>query len=350
MSILKVAKTAGVSHTTVSRVINNRPGVSPDAAQRVRQAMIRIGYTPPAVRRGRQAKGRENVKTGTVAMVIFGEQPTVPIAPVASFVLHVIESTLADKGWGLILSKVTDANRLPPTLAPGRVDGLLLYGQPPTEKIANQLRDLPSVWLLSQRRSRGYWGSRVQPDNERIGQMAADYLIDHDCRDLVFMHLDRSHLGFGVRANHFAQTALERNVNVTVLDDDRPGISAKPTDANWMATQVDRALALPNKPTGIYLPRVSAAGLLYKALRARGVEPGRDVRIITTDKDSILSALDPQPATIDVQPYAIGTRAAKLLLWQIQNQHEPVRTTQMVEPILVEPETPLSPLSNASSQ
>lgn len=342
MSILKVAETAGVSHTTVSRVINNRPGVSTDVARRVRQAMNRIGYTPPAVRRGPQARGREGVKTGTAAMLIFGAKPTLAMAPVAARVLHALENALADQGWGLVLGQVNDTGRLPPAVSSGRVDGLLLWGNPPSAKIAEQLRSFPSVWLLSQRKPRGYWGSRVQPDNEAIGQMAAEYLISKDCRELVFMHLDRSHLGFGLRATSFEQTGLERGVNVTVLADDRPGQKLDANDPDWITEQVDRALALPKRPDGIFLTRVSAAGVLYRVLRSRGIEPGRDITIITCDRDAILSALDPQPATIDVQPDVVGRRAAQLLLWQIQNSQEPIRTNQMVEPQLVEPESFIS--------
>ncbi|MEO0629629.1 MAG: LacI family DNA-binding transcriptional regulator, partial [Planctomycetota bacterium] len=39
VSIVDVAKAAGVSHSTVSRVLNNRPGVSPASAERVLSAI-----------------------------------------------------------------------------------------------------------------------------------------------------------------------------------------------------------------------------------------------------------------------------------------------------------------------
>ena len=46
MSINKVAKLAGVSSSTVSRVINNHPRVAPETAQNVRKAMQELNYTP----------------------------------------------------------------------------------------------------------------------------------------------------------------------------------------------------------------------------------------------------------------------------------------------------------------
>lgn len=343
MSIVKVAETAGVSHSTVSRVINNRPGVSNDVARRVRLAMDRIGYTPPAVRRGPQARGREGVKTGTVAMLIFGATPTLAVAPVAARVLHAMQEALAAEGWGLVLGQVGANGKVPPSVSSKHVDGLLLYGQAPPAPIANQLRHLPSVWLLSQRSRRGYWGSRVEPDNDAIGRMSAEYLIGKGCDGLAFIHLDRSHLGFEQRAASFEEVALEHGKHATILMDDRKGARIDTADPAWIETQVDRLLALPKRPNGIVLPRVALAGVLYRVLRSRGIEPGRDMVVMTCDQDPIISALDPQPATIDVQPDVIGSSAAKLLLWQIKEHLQPVKTHQCVEPLLVEPEVFATP-------
>jgi len=57
MSIVDVAKVAGVCHGTVSRVINSRPGISAKTIDAVRRAMAEVGYIPPPPekRRGRTA-------------------------------------------------------------------------------------------------------------------------------------------------------------------------------------------------------------------------------------------------------------------------------------------------------
>ena len=46
MSIVEVARFAGVSKSTVSRVINRSPGVRPEVAKAVLETMDRIGYQP----------------------------------------------------------------------------------------------------------------------------------------------------------------------------------------------------------------------------------------------------------------------------------------------------------------
>ena len=45
-TLVDVADVAGVSLATVDRVFNHRPGVSPRTAERVEQALVRLGYRP----------------------------------------------------------------------------------------------------------------------------------------------------------------------------------------------------------------------------------------------------------------------------------------------------------------
>lgn len=52
LTIAEVAREAGVSTQTVSRVINERPDVAPETRQRVQQVIRRLGYQPSALARG----------------------------------------------------------------------------------------------------------------------------------------------------------------------------------------------------------------------------------------------------------------------------------------------------------
>jgi len=52
MSIVEIANIAGVSKSTVSRVLNGTAYVDPDTKKQVRRVIDRLGYCPPAVKRG----------------------------------------------------------------------------------------------------------------------------------------------------------------------------------------------------------------------------------------------------------------------------------------------------------
>jgi len=76
MTITEVAKLAGVSTATVSRVINRSPRVTPDVAKSVLETIERIGYTPAARRPGPKLKGRAFIRTGNVLLLVMGMGPS----------------------------------------------------------------------------------------------------------------------------------------------------------------------------------------------------------------------------------------------------------------------------------
>jgi len=359
VSIVKVAKLAGVSSATVSRVINHRPDVSSANVQRVRDAMDRLRYVPPVNRRGPKPKAQAK-RTGSIAMLFVGEQPTLATSPVMGFVLHAIQEDLALSGYNLTLGTVTDAGQLPTHVTSGRVDGLFMHGSPPPSGVEEQLsRYSACVWLLSQRRQRGYWGDRVSPDNHQVGEVAARHLIDRGHRHIAAIHNDQKHLGFDARIKGFESEAREAGLSCRVLPSDGPIL----TDAQHLAAADAQLDALIDQlvadhdamPTGLFIPRDPVTIRMYHALRRRGIEPGRDIEIVSCDNIPALDALDPRPTTIDVRPGEIGRRAVEQLLWRINNNSAPMAVTAHVEPLLVpgdaadrhQPHTPVTHASHA---
>src|SRR5258708_3300439 len=104
MSIVEVASLAGVSKSTVSRVINQLPGVAPAATEAVRKAMEELGYRPNVRRPGRKPKERQGIRTGNVALLTMGESPAqLYRMPVFPAMLHGIERALAENGLNLMM-------------------------------------------------------------------------------------------------------------------------------------------------------------------------------------------------------------------------------------------------------
>jgi len=356
VSIVEVAKLAGVSHATVSRVINHRSDVSPASAQRVREAMRQLRYVPAAKRRGPKPKA-SGVRTGNIGILFFSENPTLATSPVVALVLHAVQEELASNGFNLVLGHIKAEHGLPPSVVQGQVDGILLHGMPPAAEIQQQLsRYSACVWLLSQRRQRGYWGDRVSPDNNAIGSLACRHLIDRGHTRVASIHCDPTHLGFVARAQSFESTAREAGVFCKTIIDASHGQAVSdtsPIDTSHYDAMVDDLLATDGgMPSGLFIPRDALTIRMYRALRARHIEPGRDIEIISCDNLPVLDGLDPRPATIDVRPADIGRRAVEQLLWRIHQQDAPMSVTSMIEPQLV-PGDPVAmdpaPADDASS-
>ena len=98
--IKEVAAVAGVSPTTVSRVLNNRGYISQETRDKVHAAMKRINYTPNDIARA-MLNGRLNL----IGMIV----PYVS-SPFHAQAVQAVERTLAENGFKMLLCN--SANRL----------------------------------------------------------------------------------------------------------------------------------------------------------------------------------------------------------------------------------------------
>lgn len=78
-SIFEVAKLAGVSHQTVSRVINDSPNVSPATREKVELAIAELGYRP-----SNSARSLASNRTRTIGMIAGGQRFYGPVTALSS--------------------------------------------------------------------------------------------------------------------------------------------------------------------------------------------------------------------------------------------------------------------------
>src|SRR5437764_14026894 len=162
MSISKVAKLAGVSSSTVSRVINNHPRVAPQTAQNVRKAMQTLDYTPSERRPGPKPSFQSRTGAATVAFLVLGASRH-RATPGFEDLLRGVSAAASRDSINLIFGHVTDIQELPGRLLGQKIDGLLLHGLAPSGELRERLRRIPTVWLMGNRQ-RPDWGDQVLPD------------------------------------------------------------------------------------------------------------------------------------------------------------------------------------------
>ena len=94
ITIKDIAKTAGVSHTTVSRALRGHPAISNETAGRIRQIADELGYVPNTVARGLKTK-----RSGVLGVIVRRI-----VDPFFSEVLSGIEDMLYAEGYSLFLA------------------------------------------------------------------------------------------------------------------------------------------------------------------------------------------------------------------------------------------------------
>src|SRR3989442_642850 len=116
MSIVDVAKRAGVSVATVSRVINQFPGVSPRTAKQVRVAMKELAYVPSEIRPGPKPGSRRPAKqkigVGAIVVLTVGQTSRDWLTlPMMASIFAGITAAAVERGLRLMVDEMADLRK-----------------------------------------------------------------------------------------------------------------------------------------------------------------------------------------------------------------------------------------------
>lgn len=181
VTIRQVAREAGVSTQTISRVINNRPDVAPQTRLRVERVIARLGYRPSAI-----ARSLIHQRSHTLGVVATGLDYYGP-----SRTLVGIEKQVRAQGYSLLLDllhhpETEDVERILNRLLSLQVDGIL-WAVPEIGNNRAWLRNtnlhlqVPVVFL-SMDPQPGLALATI--DNRRGGRLAVEHLIDQGCQHI----------------------------------------------------------------------------------------------------------------------------------------------------------------------
>jgi DNA-binding LacI/PurR family transcriptional regulator len=273
-TVYEVAKKAGVSIATVSRVLNTPDRVNESTRNRVYQAIDALGFVPKA-----EAAARARKMHGRIGVLA-------PFFTLPSFVarLRGVASALSDLPYELAIYNVDSSSRRSGYLASlpvtRRIDGLIVMALPFDEEAADRLvaHDLPTV-LIEFSRPRF---SSVRVDDALGGRMAAAHLCsigrthcafvgDADVPDYALPISD-------FRLEGFRSGLLEHGFN---LSDER--IACAPHGLETARRAALTLLDLPKRPTGIFAASDTQAMGVLQAARERGLAVPDQLAVVGFD-------------------------------------------------------------------
>ncbi|CAM4087797.1 LacI family transcriptional regulator [Bacillus manliponensis] len=210
-TIEDVAKLAGLSRTTVSRVINNHPYVSDEKKKRVQLAMKHLGFVPnSAARRLRKQKAE------TIAVLV----PRIT-NPFFSKFIESLEIIASDHKYKLIICQT---RYLPEKemeylqlLATKQVDGIILCSlENPWENVEPYLQHGPIVLCNEYIEEANI--PTVKFDHAQGAYIAAKHVLDQGYRQLVFCRGRESNLVSQQRKMGFLRAVTEKSREVESID------------------------------------------------------------------------------------------------------------------------------------
>lgn len=346
VTLQSVAKEAGVSVTTVHRVLRNKHDVSPRTSRLVREVARQLGYQLKGDGPGHPGRlfsppsDHSSFSTFVIGLLLIERPLYLLKRTINAHLLSHIEAALAKYELLMTVIQVADPTRLPPTVSPERLDGVIMLGEPSSRAMRDQLHMMNSVGVFSSVHSEEHWADWVTSDYHCRGHVAANYLADRGHRRIGFVNTLARHPGFEQVGHAFVSAGRSRGLSTQIFADDN-GQAVHESSAQTAAA-ADRvigelaALGPSLRPTGIHIPNEDLAVEVYASLRKHAIEPMRDIDIITCDNDEFfLSQLTPKPATMDLNLEVMADRIVEKLIYRIKNPGVFTGVRVLVPPTLV---------------
>lgn len=300
-TIRDVAREAGVSHQTVSRVINGSADVLPETRARVEAAIETLGFRPSAIARS-MAQGR----TQTLACIA----PNLTDYTLAS-VIEGAEVEARQNGYFLLSSSASapEAFRalVDELVGHRRVDGLIVINPYMDERYQFVPSNFPVVFVGAQAREKSICS--VSLDDEKAAYDATQHLLSLGHRQIAMvtgpMEEDCSRDRSNGYLRALTQAGLPHDLGMII-------------EGDWSATSgQDALLSLAEQgrlPNAIFAQNDRMAlGVLHSA-RDMGLQVPRQLAVIGVDDMPLASYFDPPLTTMHQDMPHIGQAATRMLL------------------------------------
>lgn len=310
IGIRDVARRAGVSTASVSRVLNHPDAVSPGLRQRIEAAVAELGYIPDAAARAMASR-----RTRTIGAII----PTVDNAMFARGI-EALQGYLAQEGYLLLLSTSgydpeVEA-RLAQNMVSRGIDGLILRGDTHTDGLRRLLatQRIPFINVGVHHPDKPY--ASVGTDNETAAWRACRYLVE----------LGHRRIGMVAALSARNDRAAARIAGVRRALDEG-GLDLRPEWFLEVPYRLDDArqaardlLSLPETPTAVVCGNdVIAYGVLLQAER-HGLAIPDDLSVMGFDDLEWSRHLRPSLTTMHVPTDEVWARAGEYLVRALAGQ------------------------------
>ena len=312
IDIYTIADKAGVSKSTVSRVLNNKEDVSAKTREKVLEVIEELKYKPNS-----SARGLASQRTKTVGLVV--SEITNPFF--AMFVKGA-EDKAMEENYNIMLANsnwiVEEELKCIRMFEEGRVDGILMISGGGSDLINNYLNNLANKetpLIVVDRKIDNEEIPKVNVDNTAAAFKGARYLIDLGHEKIAFVKGDDvAASGASIdRVKGYREALQKFGIEKEIIE---PGFFDR--DGAYQATE--KILSDHKDITAIfYASDMMAVGGL-KALDKAGIKVPDDVSVLGFDDIELASIIDPALSTLKQPRYKMGYLGMKKLINKLEGK------------------------------
>lgn len=328
-TINDVAREAGVSISTVSRVLNNNYPVKKETRKKIEEVIEKLNYKPNMLARSLITK-----KTSTIGVIVPGITnlffPTI---------VECIEDYSKDQGYSIVLcntrGEALKEKEIIENLISKGVDGIIII-DPTLDNLKNKYLEDMSIKLpiiIVNGSSEGLKGNFICYD-EKIGALEAfNYLLKLGHKEIAFIRGSKSY-SYDIKEKIYIDIIEKNNLIYKEILDVEKGNSIEVVENTQK--KVEELLLKKNKPTAIVACNDLMALGALNACNKLNLNVPYDISIIGFDNTLISNITHPKLTTVDLNMEGIGNIAALNLLEIIEDRNKSIKYTMATKLIVRE--------------
>ncbi|MGB8648401.1 MAG: LacI family DNA-binding transcriptional regulator [Anaerolineae bacterium] len=303
VTVRDVAKRAGVAPITVSRVVNNAPGVNPTTRERVEQAIADLHYVPNAM-----AQSLRSNRTHTIAVIL-----TDVTNPFWTTLVRGVEDTAARQNYHVILCNTDEdaekeANYIS-ILLQRRVDGIIIAPCTQDKKRLQVLKRHNVPCVLVDRQVRGFRSDIVRSDGQEGARRLTEHLIGLGHHAIAMVIGPAGISTAAERLEGYCQALEAHGIPI-----DESLIKRGSYTQDRSTEFVKELLSQPRRPTAILAANNFLGMSVLQALRDANLQVPQDIALVCFDDIPQASLIYPFLTVCAQDAYKMGVDAAELLL------------------------------------
>lgn len=314
-TIEEVASAAGVSRSTVSRVVNGSTAVSPEALVAVRAAIEQLSYVP-----NRAARSLASRQTHAIALIVPEDTTTFFGDPFFASIVAGITGALGGSDYllNLLIASDDPGDKMTSFVRNGGVDGALIVSHHNSDAFIDRIADaVPVVFGGRPVRLRDA-DYVVDVDNVAGSHTATEYLISTGRQRIATITGPLSMLASVDRVQGFRAALADAGLT--------PFAQAEGDYSEASGADAARQILAVGTPDSIFVASDLMARGALGVLRRAGLRVPEDVALMGFDDSSVALSTDPQLTTIRQPMYGQGEAMAGVLLSRLAGGAPPQTT------------------------
>lgn len=307
ITIYDVAREAGVSMATVSRVVNGNPNVKPSTRKKVSEVIDRLQYRPNAVARGLASK-----KTTTVGVVI----PSVTNLFFASLARG-IDDIASMYRYNIILTN-SDENterkiKVFNTLLASQVDGMIIIGHNVEQRLIDEVKLTNTPVVFAGSVVEDDVVNSVNIDFEQATYEATKSLLERK-RNVALLTGPAEYSTNKIRLQGYKRAMKEFNLEINdnwIIQNEHTEKDSEKILDELLSEGANAAM----------VSQDTTAAAVLNAAQERGLNVPEDFEVISSSNSIIVDLVRPKLSSIQSPLYDIGAVAMRLLT-KIMNNEE----------------------------